>query len=183
MINLIGQQFGKLTAVKRAETRLPGDRTFRWECLCECGKTIQAEAWLLKNGKVKSCGCMAAGRKASQPNKERAATSPATTMLPEPSHAGTTPAPADAAQMCHDAPNRYAVVRKQSNNTTGVTGVCWNGVSKVWRARIDVHGKEHCLYTGTKFEKAVKLRQTAERMVASGDFYEWITELKRTYNR
>lgn len=53
-IDLTGQRFGRLTAIKRAGKY----RTVvLWECKCDCGtKTIQPSS-ALRNGKVKSCGC------------------------------------------------------------------------------------------------------------------------------
>lgn len=60
LIDLTGQKFGKLTVVSRAESiRKPwGVTVAYWNCVCDCGneKTVSSE--LLRNGKVKSCGCL-----------------------------------------------------------------------------------------------------------------------------
>ena len=52
---LEGQRFGKLTVIKKE-----GHQNGRvaWLCQCDCGNTIIAQGKLLKNGNVKSCGCL-----------------------------------------------------------------------------------------------------------------------------
>lgn len=57
--DLVGQRFGMLTVVKLAD-RLPGStsRNARWECVCDCGNVTTASAPVLKDGKVRSCGCL-----------------------------------------------------------------------------------------------------------------------------
>lgn len=53
-IDLTGQKFGKLIAVKR-------DLTYKkrtmWICKCECGNTTIVNSCYLRNGAIKSCGC------------------------------------------------------------------------------------------------------------------------------
>lgn len=52
---LIGDHFGRLTVIGRADGR--GGRRF-WSCLCECGaKTIVGSAALM-SGNTTSCGCL-----------------------------------------------------------------------------------------------------------------------------
>lgn len=54
-LDLIGQKFGKLTAVERAgKTK---NDTALWMCKCDCGNTIKANATLLRRGEIVSCGC------------------------------------------------------------------------------------------------------------------------------
>ena len=55
--NLIGQKFGKLTVIKKAPNK--NNRT-AWYCKCDCGnpELIIVQGKLLKNGSVKSCGCL-----------------------------------------------------------------------------------------------------------------------------
>lgn len=59
MNSLIGQRFGSLTVVARAEN--PGSRQTKWLCRCDCGKTHIAYGLNLKAGRVTSCGCRKAG--------------------------------------------------------------------------------------------------------------------------
>jgi hypothetical protein len=54
-LDLTGQVFGRLTAVCRADVQ-SGDP--RWVCRCECGQTTTSLTARLRNGHVKSCGCL-----------------------------------------------------------------------------------------------------------------------------
>lgn len=55
MVNLIGQKFGRLTAVEFCGVV---NRKARWKCVCDCGLTVIATANNLRNGNTKSCGCL-----------------------------------------------------------------------------------------------------------------------------
>lgn len=60
-LDLTGQRFGKLTVLKRTETRSkrrgrrPGVRM--WLCQCDCGNTVYSESSNLRSGDQASCGC------------------------------------------------------------------------------------------------------------------------------
>lgn len=54
-LNLTGQRFGRLTAVKAKGSNNQGN--LMWLCLCDCGKTVIVNSQNLKNGHTKSCGC------------------------------------------------------------------------------------------------------------------------------
>lgn len=54
-LDLTGQKFGKLTAIRRLDEKK--GRMFFWECLCDCGNTCKVVGTYLKNGNTKSCGC------------------------------------------------------------------------------------------------------------------------------
>ena len=54
-IDISGQRFGKLIALKPTEERKSG--AVVWECQCDCGKIHYAPLTRLKEGKVQSCGC------------------------------------------------------------------------------------------------------------------------------
>ena len=53
-LDITGQRFGKLTAIRSTEKRI--NRNVIWECLCDCGKKTEVTANRLKRG-TKSCGC------------------------------------------------------------------------------------------------------------------------------
>lgn len=56
LIDLTGQRFEKLTVITRAEnTKNNGSK---WVCKCDCGNETVVSASNLKNGAVKSCGCL-----------------------------------------------------------------------------------------------------------------------------
>ena len=50
----------------------------------------------------------------------------------------------------------------QKNNTSGVSGVCWNKNFNKWIVRINVDGREIYLGCFENFEDAVKVRKNAE---------------------
>ena len=52
LIDLTGKTFQSLTVVK-----LTQHRPVKWECVCECGKTIIVPTARLTSGAVTSCGC------------------------------------------------------------------------------------------------------------------------------
>lgn len=54
-IDLIGQRFGRLTVVSRAENKF--GRT-NWHCKCDCGNERDILAINLTRGFTKSCGCL-----------------------------------------------------------------------------------------------------------------------------
>jgi hypothetical protein len=56
-INLIGQKFGLLTVIERAENTHHG--RVQWHCVCDCGGKKTAQATYLQTGDTKSCGCLA----------------------------------------------------------------------------------------------------------------------------
>lgn len=51
MIDLTGQQFGRLTVIKYVEKH-------RYLCRCDCGNEKTIYEYSLKNGDTKSCGCL-----------------------------------------------------------------------------------------------------------------------------
>lgn len=59
--NLIGQRFGRLVVIERAENGKDG--RVRWLCKCDCGNNKIVIGKLLLHGDTKSCGCL---------NKEKA---------------------------------------------------------------------------------------------------------------
>lgn len=53
--NLIeNQKIGRLTLIKK----IPACRGANWQCLCNCGNLIIVKEYQLKNGIIKSCGCL-----------------------------------------------------------------------------------------------------------------------------
>lgn len=51
-----GNVYGRLTVLREASA---SDGRGRWECLCECGNVTQAAGAHLRNGSIRSCGCLA----------------------------------------------------------------------------------------------------------------------------
>lgn len=53
-----GQVFGRLTVIRETEER--DFKSIVYECRCQCGNIVHVRGSKLKNGKVKSCGCLLA---------------------------------------------------------------------------------------------------------------------------
>lgn len=58
-IDLVGQKFGRLVVIERAEDYIlsSGRRLIQWMCICDCGNKFIVCGNSLKNGSTKSCGC------------------------------------------------------------------------------------------------------------------------------
>ncbi len=54
--DLTGKRFGKLVVLKKTNKRY--DKRVVWKCICDCGNEKFANTSVLKNGSVKSCGCL-----------------------------------------------------------------------------------------------------------------------------
>ncbi|MFQ8761836.1 hypothetical protein [Intestinimonas butyriciproducens] len=57
VIDLTGRKFGHLRVTGPGEVR---NRQLYWNCVCECGKQKSVQGRKLRDGIVKSCGCMRA---------------------------------------------------------------------------------------------------------------------------
>lgn len=55
--DLINQRFGRLTVLGDVGKRTGRGRIL-WHCLCECGTVTFVQGDHLKNGRVRSCGCL-----------------------------------------------------------------------------------------------------------------------------
>lgn len=54
-LDLTGQKFGKLTAIRRADSRK--GKTY-WLCRCDCGNEKEIQTSHLRSGLIQSCGCL-----------------------------------------------------------------------------------------------------------------------------
>lgn len=58
-IDLTGSVYGRLKAIRLAGTKMKGKKPVTlWECVCECGNKKIVCVGDLRNGLVKSCGCL-----------------------------------------------------------------------------------------------------------------------------
>jgi hypothetical protein len=55
LIDLTGQQFGRLTPLDRAPNK---SNLTMWRCSCECGNETVVYGQHLRDGKTQSCGCL-----------------------------------------------------------------------------------------------------------------------------
>ena len=65
--DITNQQFGKLTAIKRLPNK---NKKVYWLCQCECGNLVEVRKDHLKDGHVKSCGCLNHDRSLDLTNKK-----------------------------------------------------------------------------------------------------------------
>lgn len=54
--DLTGQRFTRLLVVSKAPSDANGNA--KWNCQCDCGNTTVSHGFSLRNGRVKSCGCL-----------------------------------------------------------------------------------------------------------------------------
>lgn len=54
----MGKRFGRLTVIRQVERKPSDNKARRWLCVCDCGNEITAITSRLKNGHVRSCGCL-----------------------------------------------------------------------------------------------------------------------------
>ena len=54
-IDLLGQTFGRLTVIERCDYSQSGAI---WRCRCRCGMLKDVRGTALRNGQVRSCGCL-----------------------------------------------------------------------------------------------------------------------------
>lgn len=57
-MNISGERFGKLTAIRIAS--IEHAKPTKWLCVCECGSETTTTIQKLRNGNTKSCGCLRA---------------------------------------------------------------------------------------------------------------------------
>ncbi|MCM3130927.1 MULTISPECIES: AP2 domain-containing protein [unclassified Paenibacillus] len=57
LIDLTGHHYGRLTVIKKAILKKPGQA--KWVCSCSCGNVVEIRSQDLRNGRSTSCGCLA----------------------------------------------------------------------------------------------------------------------------
>lgn len=58
-LDITGLRFGRLIAIKKnGFHQSPSRKHILWECKCDCGNVITTKLNTLRNGNVKSCGCL-----------------------------------------------------------------------------------------------------------------------------
>lgn len=70
--DLIGQKFGRLKVIKKADYYISpkGQKQTQWLCECDCGKKIIVRTTNLKSGNSKSCGCLQEEKRRISKNKK-----------------------------------------------------------------------------------------------------------------
>ena len=59
LIDMTGTKCGYLSVINKAPSRVSpnGNHVTRWHCRCVCGKELDVDAYALRSGNTKSCGC------------------------------------------------------------------------------------------------------------------------------
>jgi hypothetical protein len=65
---MIGQRFNHLVVIRDSGIRKY--RAVYWECLCDCGKTTVVRSSNLRDGSIKSCGCLLRVKGTPKPRKK-----------------------------------------------------------------------------------------------------------------
>lgn len=138
-LDLTGQRYGQLTVLRPAENI--GNRT-AWVCRCDCGRETIVKTAHLRNGHVKSCGCLA-----DEINSAK--------------NGGIQCRLTYIDGTCVEMLQAKSV---RKNNTSGVPGVDWLKTAQRWRASICFKGKRYYLGKFSHFEDAVHARKRAEEL-------------------
>ena len=130
-VEMIGKKFGRLTVVEEVGKTDRG--SYKYKCICDCGKTIVVNGWDVRCGNTKSCGCL---------NKEKSTERIKSTII---NHS-----------------NIPAMLSKKLSkaNTSGIRGV--SPCKGKWRASIGVKGKFIWLGDYDKISDAERARIEAE---------------------
>lgn len=136
--NLVGQKFGRLTAIRPTDERENITGSVIWECHCDCGNTTFVSSTALTSGNTTSCGCYKKDVISKNMKKNR-----------EKSYI--------------DGTSINAITNKvRSDNTSGVKGIYWNKRQKNWVVRIGFKGKRYYIGAFKDLEDAKKARKEAE---------------------
>ena len=139
--DLTGKRFDRLVALYAAKVEHKGSSAV-WHCKCDCGNEVDAPAYGLLNGMVRSCGCI---------TKENGA------LLHTHLHY--------LENTCIEG-----LVRAQKNfrnNTSGFRGL-WKTKSGSYRVTIVFQKKQYLIGTFKTFEEAVEARLEAEDSLHAG---------------
>lgn len=207
-VNITGQKFNMLTAIKPTDKR--NSEGVMWLCKCDCGNECYVSAKSLRNGNTKSCGC----RRRLDITGERYGK--LTAIRPIGILQGTS-----VTWLCKcDCGNEVKVLTKSlrsgntkscgciwaddvsqkalagrtfidgtcienlkskkipKNNTSGIKGVSWHKQKSKWEAYIGFKGKQYNLGLYSNLEDAAEARKTAETKLHD-EFVEWYEGRKK----
>jgi ribosomal protein L13 len=71
IVDLTGERFGRLVALRPASENKGGKRS--WECQCDCGNITVVSTNSLTSGNTQSCGCMLKHKNKNTENSEKIA--------------------------------------------------------------------------------------------------------------
>lgn len=138
--NIKNKKFSMLTAIEMIRIKNSGAI---WRCKCECGNYTEVSIANLTNGNIVSCGCY-------QKEKAKKNVKKAFEKF-------------KAKNLVDNTNVSYLLLDKTiKNNTSGVTGVCFNNKTQRWTAQITFKKKRYHLGSFMNKEDAIKARKEAE---------------------
>lgn len=143
--DLTGKHFGRLVVTGRTN-RKSTSGNYYWACQCDCGRKVDAESYLLRHGKVRSCGCLRKEKSAERLKNNRKISAQMGAK--------------DAFRDSNGNPIQSVVT--SSRNQSGVVGVSFNSSGNKWVARMMVNGKMVLNESYDEFNDAVAARRKAE---------------------
>ena len=152
LLDLTGQQFGRLTVIRRDGTAKNGNAT--WLCKCNCGNLVTVDSYRLRHRITVSCGCYR-----RDISKERLTKDPRTRE--QIGNAMNLP--------LVNGSNVAALTKLSSRNISGVIGVSFDKRSGKWATRLFYHGRYILNQTFTDFDEAVEARRRAEEQLTQND--------------
>ena len=157
-LNLTGQRFGRLVAIKPTEKRCQG--SIVWECKCDCGEVVLVKGSSLTSGNTKSCGCLS-----RDVAKQRALDKCKVDCL-------------EGTRLSHLNKTIY------KHNTSGVRGVNFHKKAGKWMASITFKKKHYYLGLYDNLQEAALVRKNAEDILwqpfMNGCLGDFENEGKRT---
>lgn len=150
-VDLTGQRFGRLVVIRDSGERASSGEVI-WECKCDCGKKSFVKSTNLRSGHTKSCGCL---------HEEVTSKRMSKTLKTKGYHNKLTEA-RKGITLVEGTDLSKLTKKKQSNNTSGQTGVYWEKRRKRWQSEIMIKGKK--IYLGRYADKqdAINARLEAE---------------------
>ncbi|MFD1485408.1 alcohol dehydrogenase [Lacticaseibacillus baoqingensis] len=149
-IDLTGQRFGRLTVIAPSGYAKNGNAL--WECRCDCGRTVVKDAYRLRHGSVRSCGCLR-----REVLRARIYDNDAMTKRM-----------GDITPLLIDGHGRATFVRS-NRNSSGVIGVSYEKNTQRWIARLSVGGQLVLNERFKVYEDAVAARRKAEARYLRGE--------------
>lgn len=123
-LDLSGKRFGKLKVLRRSDKKHKTNKVV-WECLCDCGNSVDVLSTYLTTGDTTSCGCLK-GEKLQNFNKENLTVDDVFIPLLN--------------------------SKVRADSTTGIKGVTFNERTQKYRATIALKGKR--IYLGEYVNKS-----------------------------
>lgn len=152
-IDLTGKKYCRLTVIdKEKKNKRNGDAV--WMCRCDCGNYTAVDAYLLRSGQTKSCGCL---RK--EISRENALTNQKFV-----DNIG------NEANLNDENGIRTSVRSKTIRNSSGVIGVSFDKGSGKWLARLMKNNQYRLLKSFATFNEAVEACRAAEEQYYGNSF-------------